>query len=327
MHTFRYTKVIDEISAHAITLAEEEAVFVAGGTGLIDLMKLNVQTPKHLVDITALPLTDIDVQDDGVRIGALVRNSDLAFNPTIQTRYPVLIEALLAGASPQLRNAATMGGNLMQRTRCSYFRDNAMPCNKREPGSGCSAINGYNRMHAILGGSSHCIATHPSDMCVALVALDAVIQTRSPHGERSIPVTDFYLVPGRDPEQETVLEQGELIVAIYLPATPFASRSHYVKVRDRSSYAFALASVAAALDIQNGRVQCARIALGGVATKPWRAYEAEDALLGKEPGQEAYQAAAAAAVQGATPQRYNEFKVELMRRTVIRTLLAVGGMP
>ncbi|HEY4383477.1 MAG TPA: xanthine dehydrogenase family protein subunit M [Ktedonobacteraceae bacterium] len=326
MHPFRYTKVLDETSACAAASAEEQVVFIAGGTSLIDLMKLDVQTPTHLIDINDLPLANIEIRDDGARIGALARNSDVAFHPVLQQRYPVLTEALLAGASPQLRNAATIGGNLMQRTRCSYFRDSTTPCNKREPGSGCSAINGYNRMHALLGTSRHCIATHPSDMCVALVALDAVIHTRGPKGERRIPITDFYLEPGDHPERETVLEQEELIVAIHVPETAFARRSHYIKVRDRSSHAFALASVGAALTIQNGRVQEARIALGGVATKPWRAYEAEQALSGKEPGQEAYEAAASAAIQGAVPQTDNGFKVELVRRTVVRTLMTVGGM-
>ncbi len=326
MHPFRYTQVADEAIARSEVLTEDQAVFVAGGTNLIDLMKLNVQTPTHLVDINALPLTGIEVRDDGIRIGALTRNSDVAFDTTIRQRYPVLAEALLAGASPQLRNMATVGGNLMQRTRCYYFRDTATPCNKREPGSGCSAINGYNRMHAILGGSEHCIATHPSDMCVALVALDATVQTRGPGGERSIPINDFYLTPDDHPERETVLERGELIVAIDLPTTTFATKSCYVKVRDRSSYAFALTSVAAAFDIQDGLIQNARVALGGVATKPWRAIEAEQALLGEQPGEQIYLEAAVAAVRDAKTRQYNDFKVELVQRTIMRTLRVVGGM-
>nr|WP_267313760.1 FAD binding domain-containing protein [Nostoc sphaeroides] len=244
----------------------------------------------------------------------------------IQERYPVLSEALLSGASPQLRNMATVGGNLLQRTRCYYFRDTSMPCNKRVPGSGCAAIEGYNRIHAILGGSDRCIATHPSDMAVAMVALDAVVQTRGPKGERSIPLVDFHLLPGETPERETVLEHGELIVAVDLPASTNAQRSHYLKVRDRASYAFAMTSVAAALDIQNGIIRSARIALGGVGTKPWRAFEAEKILLNKPANQATFQAAALAAIAGAKPQKYNGFKVELTKRTIVKALFTVGGM-
>lgn len=326
MHPFSYAKATDEKSAVAAVVPSSQAAFFAGGTSLVDLMKLGVEKPDQLVDINSLPLAKIEAQGDGVRIGAMVRNSDLARDRTISSRYPVLSQALLSGASPQLRNMATVGGNLMQRTRCYYFRDTATPCNKREPGSGCPAIDGYNRIHAILGGSKNCIATHPSDMCVALVALDAIVQTRSPKGERSIPIADFHLLPGDHPERETVLEHGELIVAVDLPASPFAARSHYLKVRDRASYAFALASVAAALDIQDGVIRAARIALGGVGTKPWRAYDAEKALVGKSPSEATYKAAADAALQGAEPHKYNGFKVELTKRTVIRALATVGGM-
>lgn len=275
MHPFSYSQAVDEKGAVVAVTPESQAVFLAGGTSLIDLIKLGVQQPNQLVDINSLPLAKIETRGDGVRIGALVSNSELAHNRMIRDRYPVLSQALLSGASPQLRNMATVGGNLMQRTRCYYFRDPATPCNKREPGSGCPAIDGYNRIHAILGGSKNCIATHPSDMCVALVALDAIVQIHGPKGERSIPITDFHLLPGDHPERETVLEQGELIVAVDLPASPFAARSHYLKVRDRASYAFALTSVAAAFDIQSGVIHSARIALGGVGTKPWRANEAE----------------------------------------------------
>lgn len=326
MHPFSYAKATDEKSAVAAVVPSSEAAFFAGGTSLVDLMKLGVEKPNQLVDINSLPLAKIEAQGDGVRIGAMVRNSDLARDRMIGSRYPVLSQALLSGASPQLRNMATVGGNLMQRTRCYYFRDTATPCNKREPGSGCAAIDGYNRIHAILGGSKNCIATHPSDMCVALVALDAIVQTRGPKGERSIPIADFHLLPGDHPERETVLEHGELIVAVDLPASPFAARSHYLKVRDRASYAFALASVAAALDIQDGAIRAARIALGGVGTKPWRAYDAEKALVGKSPSEATYKAAADAALQGAEPHKYNGFKVELTKRTVIRALATVGGM-
>jgi xanthine dehydrogenase YagS FAD-binding subunit len=325
MHPFSYTQAVDEKSAMAAVVPQGQAIYIAGGTDLIDLMKLDVQTPMHLVDINALPLGNIEVQGDGVRIGALARNSDVAFHALIRERYPLLSEALLSGATPQLRNVATIGGNLLQRTRCSYFRDTTTPCNKREPQSGCSALDGYNRSHAILGGSVYCIATHPSDMCVALVALDAVVQTHGPKGERTIPVADLYLLPYDHPERETVLEHGELVVAVDLPASPFAARSRYLKVRDRASYAFATVSVAAALDIQDGIIRAARIALGGVAPKPWRAYEAEKILVGQPPQEAVYRAAAVEATRGAQPQRYNAFKVELTQRTIVRALVAVGG--
>ncbi|MEH2458427.1 FAD binding domain-containing protein [Nostoc sp.] len=326
MQPFSYQKIGKVDNAVASVAPEVEAAYLAGGTSLIDLMKLNVQTPKQLVDINPLPLTQVEVQGNSVRIGAMARNSDVAYNPIIQERYPVLSEALLSGASPQLRNMATVGGNLLQRTRCYYFRDTAFPCNKRVPGSGCPAIEGYNRIHAIFGGSDRCIATHPSDMAVAMIALDAVVQTRSPNGERSIPLADFHLVPGDTPERETVLQHGELIVTVDLPASTFAKRSHYLKVRDRASYAFAMASVAAALDIQNGIIRSARIALGGVGTKPWRAYEAEKALLNKPANQATFLAAASVAIAGAKPQKYNGFKVELTKRTIVKALTTVGGM-
>ncbi|MEH2205672.1 MAG: xanthine dehydrogenase family protein subunit M [Nostoc sp.] len=326
MQPFSYKKAGQAENAVALVTPEVEAAYLAGGTSLIDLMKLNVQTPKQLVDINPLPLTKIEVQGNGVRIGAMTSNSDVAYNPIIQERYPVLSEALLSGASPQLRNMASVGGNLLQRTRCYYFRDTAFPCNKRVPGSGCPAVEGYNRIHAILGGSDRCIATHPSDMAVAMIALDAVVQTRGPRGERSIPLVDFHLLPGETPQRETVLEHGELIVAVDLPALNFARRSHYLKVRDRASYAFAMTSVAAALDIQNGIIRSARIALGGVGTKPWRAFEAEKALLNKLANQATFQAAALAAIAGAKPQKYNGFKVELAKRTIVKALTTVGGM-
>ncbi|MEH1855087.1 MAG: xanthine dehydrogenase family protein subunit M [Nostoc sp.] len=326
MQPFNYKKAGQVDNAVALVTPEVQAAYLAGGTSLIDLMKLNVQTPTQVVDINPLPLTKIEIQGNGVQIGATASNSDVAYNPIIQERYPMLSEALLSGASPQLRNMATVGGNLLQRTRCYYFRDTSMPCNKRVPGSGCAAIEGYNRIHAILGGSDRCIATHPSDMAVAMVALDAVVQTRGPKGERSIPLVDFHLVPGNTPERETVLEHGELIVAVDLPASTFGKRSHYLKVRDRASYAFAMASVAAALDIQNGIIRSARIALGGVGTKPWRVLEAEKVLLNKPANQATFQAAALAAIAGAKPQKYNGFKVELAKRTIVKALTTVGGM-
>ncbi|BAY22717.1 molybdopterin dehydrogenase FAD-binding protein [Calothrix sp. NIES-2100] len=326
MQPFSYKKAGQANDAVTSVVPDAQASYLAGGTSLIDLMKLNVQTPQQLVDINPLPLSKIEMQANGVRIGAMARNSDVAYNALIRERYPVLSEALLSGASPQLRNMASVGGNLLQRTRCYYFRDTAFPCNKRLPGSGCPAIEGYNRIHAILGGSDRCIATHPSDMAVAMVALDAVVQTQGPNGTRSIPLVDFHLLPGNTPERETVLQHGELIVAVDLPTSPFAKRSHYLKVRDRASYAFAMASVAAALDIQNGIIRGARLAMGGVGTKPWRAYEAEKLLVNQPANSATFQAAANAAVTGAKPQKYNEFKVELAKRTIIRALTTVGEM-
>ena len=325
MQPFKYTHVTDIPTAITTLHNEQQAVFVAGGTSLIDLMKLDVQTPVELIDINALPLTEVGIHDNGVRIGALARNSDVAANPIIKERYPVLSEALLTGASPQLRNMATMGGNLLQRTRCPYFRDTAFPCNKREPGSGCSAIDGYNRQHAILGTSPHCIATHPSDMCVALATLDATIYTSGPQGERTIPFEQFYFVPDDHPQRETVLEHGELITGIELPILPFAQSSIYIKVRDRAAYAFAIVSVAAALDIEDGSIRHARIALGGVATKPWRAYDAEYTLVGQAPTQENYEHAAKIAMQGAVMQKDNAFKVELTQRTIVHALERIAA--
>ena len=270
MNPFRYARAEQTAGAIRQVGDDPKAAFLAGGTGLIDLMRLNVEAPSTLVDVNALPLGKIEVGGDGVRIGAMVRNSDLAYHEHIRTHFPVLSEALLSGASPQLRNMATLGGNLLQRTRCWYFRDTSAPCNKRQPGSGCSALDGYNRTHAVIGASEKCIATHPSDMCVALVALDAVIKVQGPKAERSIDIHDFYRVPGDTPERETVLEHGELITAVEVPNRPFAARSCYVKARDRASYEFALASAAVALEVQDGVVRSARVALGGVATKPWR---------------------------------------------------------
>src|SRR5689334_2911980 len=279
MQPFSYVRADDAAAAIKQASGEARARFLAGGTNLVDFMKLNVETPTRLVDINPLPLTKIEVTDAGVRIGAMVRNSDLAYHEAIRKRYPVLSEALLSGATAQIRNAASVGGNLMQRTRCTYSRDTAWPCNKRQPGSGCSAIDGYNRIHAVLGTSDKCIATHPSDMCVAMVALDAVVHIQGPQGERKVPITEFHVSYGEDPAKETVLRQGELITAVELPSTPFFARSHYLKVRDRTSFEFALASVAAALEVKDGKITAARLALGGVATKPWRAAGAEKALV------------------------------------------------
>jgi xanthine dehydrogenase YagS FAD-binding subunit len=278
------------------------------------------------VDVNPLPLAQIEVTDAGVRIGAMVRNTELAYHEEIRKRYPVLSEALLSGATPQVRNMATVGGNLLQRTRCTYFRDTAWTCNKRQPGSGCSALDGYNRSHAVLGTSEKCIATHPSDMCVALTALDAVIHTQGPRGARNIPITEFYVAYGEDPARENVLEHGELITAVELPNRDWFRRSHYLKVRDRASFEFALASVAAALEVKDGKITAARLALGGVATKPWRAAAAEKALVGAKPEEAAYTAAALAALEGAKPQKFNAFKIELARRAVVRALSVVGEM-
>ena len=284
-------------------------------------MKLNVEKPTTLVDINHLPLSRIEnLPDGGFRIGAMVRNSDLAHHEGVRSRFPVLSEALLSGASPQLRNMATVGGNLMQRTRCYYFRDVGYACNKRQPGSGCPAIQGYNRIHAVLGGSDKCIATHPSDMAVALVALDAMVHLRGADGERQIPVGEFHVVPGDTPQVETVVQPGELITHVTVSYSPVAKHSCYVKLRDRSSYEFALASAAAALELQGNTIRSARLVLGGVATKPWRSQEAEAVLTGGVTGETLFRAAAEAATRKAQPQRYNAFKIELAKRAVVRAL-------
>jgi xanthine dehydrogenase YagS FAD-binding subunit len=325
MIPFRYVAAIDEQSARA-SAASADARYLAGGTTLVDLMKLEVERPAVVVDINRLALGDIrELPDGSVRVGGLVRNSDMAHHALIQSRYPVLSQAILAGASGQIRNMATTGGNLLQRTRCYYFRDTSAACNKRTPGSGCGAIEGCNRIHAVLGTSEHCIATHPSDMCVALAALDAVVRLSGPHGERTIPLTEFHLLPGDHPERESVIEPGELITAVDLPPLSFAARSVYVKVRDRASYAFALASAAVALDLHDDVVRDARIALGGVATKPWRAREAERLLAGRRADRSSFRAAAEAAVAGAVPRAHNRFKIELAARTVVRALTRAGA--
>ncbi|HZF08532.1 MAG TPA: xanthine dehydrogenase family protein subunit M [Thermoanaerobaculia bacterium] len=332
MNPFSYTHASRPEEAIAAVAKNPHAKFLAGGTTLVDLLRLDVETPKALVDINALPLTRIEpLPDGGVRIGAMVKNSDLANDPTIRRRYPALSEALLSGASPQLRNMATVGGNLLQRTRCYYFRDTSYTaCNQRTPGSGCAALEGYNRIHAVLGTSEKCIATHPGDMPVALVALDAAVRTRRANGaERTIPLTDFHVGYGNDPAKESVLEHGELITAVELPATPWFARSHYLKVRDRASYEFALASAAVALDMSGGRggtIRAARVALGGVGTKPWRSPEAEQALLGKKADESTFRAAAQAALQSARPQKHNAFKIELAKRTLTRTLATTAAM-
>ncbi len=321
MHLFSY---IEGASAEAAVKAvgdDPRAAFFAGGTTLIDLMKLDVMTPEALVDINRLPFSSIDADAAGITIGANVRNSDLAFHRAIRERFPVLSEALLAGASAQLRNMATTGGNIMQRTRCTYFRDIHSNCNKRNPGSGCDALTGIHRGHAILGTSSQCIATNPSDMCVALVMLDAQVRTRKRDGSvRNIAFEEFHLLPGETPDRETSLEHGELITHVYLPDLPMAKRSHYLKVRDRASYEFALASAAVSLELNGETITQARVGLGGIATKPWRSQEAEAALRGSKANRETFRAAADAALANAQPRKHNAFKVELAKRTLILAL-------
>lgn len=298
------------------------AAFIAGGTNLIDYMKMGSLTPDHLIDINALPLTGITEHNGGLRIGALVSNTDLTNNALIRTKYPVLSQATLAGASQQLRNMASVGGNLLQRTRCYYFYDPSYgECNKRVPGSGCAALKGFNRIHAILGQSSSCIAVNPSDMCVALAALDAIVQVRGPNGGRSVPFQDFHRLPGKTPQIDTNLQPGELITAVDLPAMPYARHSYYVKARDRHSYAFALVSVAAIIDTAaDGTVRNAQLALGGVAMKPWRARKAEAELIGKKPDAEVLDAAAKAELLAARGYANNTFKIELARRCIKRAV-------
>lgn len=321
MNPFAYERAADAASAVARVAGHPNAAFLGAGTNLVDHMKLGIAKPDLLVDVSRLPFDRVeDLPDGGIRIGAAVRNSDLAADPVIRTRYPVLSQALLAGASGQLRNLATTGGNLLQRTRCVYFQDVTTPCNKREPGTGCSAIGGWTRDHAILGASEHCVAVHPSDMAVAMAALDAIVVVLGAESERRIPLVDFYRLPGDAPHRDTVLEHGALITAVELPALPFATRSAYRKVRDRASYAFALVSVAAALDIEDGRVREARIALGGVAHKPWRGTRAESVLRGAPATAESFRRAAEAELGDARPLRDNAFKVAMARNTLAAVL-------
>jgi len=322
MNPFRYERARDPYSAVTLLAGAPNGVFLAGGTNLVDHLRLGMREPDLLVDITHLPYDRIEpLPDGGIRIGAMVRNADLAADRTIRTRYPLLAQALLSGASGQLRNLATTGGNLLQRTRCVYFQDISKPCNKRVPGSGCSAREGYHRELAILGASQACIATHPSDMAVALAALDASVRVLGPQGERTIPLVEFYRLPGDEPQRDTVLEHGELITAVDLPALSFATHSRYRKVRDRASYAFALVSVAAALDVAGGVVRDVRIALGGVAPVPWRAVRAEAVLRGAPANEEVFGRAAEAELTDAQPLPGNAFKVPLARNVLVRTLL------
>jgi len=327
MHTFEFIRPADSAAAIAAAAQSKTAQqgadvrFMGGGTTLIDLMKLNVETPARILDINRLPLDKIeDTPDHGLKIGATVRNSDLAYHPRVQRDYSVLSQAILQGASAQIRNMATVGGNLLQRTRCVYFRDTAMPCNKREPGTGCPAITGHNRTLAILGTSEHCIATNPSDMCIALAALDATVQIQGTKGTRTIAFGDFHLLPGSTPHRETVLEPGDLITHITLPPPTSGSKHLYLKLRDRASYEFALASAAVVLTISSGKISRARIALGGVGTKPWRSTEAEAALIGKTANDTTFRQAAEAALRSAKPQSENGFKIELAKRCLTHAL-------
>ncbi|GAA0918002.1 xanthine dehydrogenase family protein subunit M [Nonomuraea longicatena] len=330
MRPFAYVRAADVAGAVQAVADEPGARFLGGGTNLVDLMRAGIEEPATLIDITRLPLTEVEeLPDGGLRVGALVRNSGLAAHPLIRSRYPMVSQALLSGASPQLRNMATVGGNLLQRTRCLYFYDTAAACSKRDPGTGCDATGGFNRNHAVFGAEAGgCVATHPSDLCVALAACDAVVEVESVRGTRRVPLGELHLLPGATPHVETALAPDELITAVELPAAPMLARSRYRKVRDRSSYAFALVSVAAALDVRDGRVADVRLALGGVAAKPWRAVRAESALKGEEATAEAFQRAAEAELAEATPLPHNSFKIDLARRTVVATLgrlLADGG--
>jgi xanthine dehydrogenase YagS FAD-binding subunit len=327
MHTFDFIRPANQAAAIA-TAAESKTAqqgadvrFLGGGTTLIDLMKLNVETPARVLDINRLPLDKIEATPDGgLKIGAIVRNSDLANDAKVQKDYSILSQALLQGASAQIRNMATVGGNLLQRTRCVYFRDTAMPCNKREPGSGCPAITGHNRTLAILGVSEHCIATNPSDMCVALAALDAAVHIQGTKGARAVAFGDFHLLPGNTPHRETVLEPGDLITHVTLPPPIAGSKQVYLKLRDRASYEFALASAAVVLSMASGNITRARIALGGIGTKPWRSSEAERALTGKTANDATFRQAAEAALRIAKPQSENKFKIELAKRCLMHAL-------
>jgi xanthine dehydrogenase YagS FAD-binding subunit len=326
MNPFSYSKPSD--IAQAVSLTGPTSRFIAGGTNLLDLMKENVARPEHLIDITGLPMKDVRATDSGgVMIGALVSNADLAWHPLIERDYPLLSQAILAGASPQLRNMASTGGNVLQRTRCYYFYDTNTPCNKREPGTGCPAKDGLNRIHAILGASDACVATHPSDMCVALAALEARVHVQGRAGTRVIEFADFHRLPGDAPERDNQLADDELITAVELPAPRFQQHSHYLKIRDRASYAFALVSVAAAVELDGDVIRDVRIALGGVAHKPWRDTAVEQSLKGQPVSRENFVAAADAMLRNAQPLAHNAFKIKLARRAIVRALsdATLGG--
>jgi xanthine dehydrogenase YagS FAD-binding subunit len=329
MNNFQYSRATDVADAVRQIASDPKAKFIAGGTNLLDLMKYEVMKPTRLIDISRLPLKTVEeTPQGGLRIGALVPNSDLAYHPLIERRYPIISSAIRAGASQQLRNMASTGGNLVQRTRCFYFYDATMPCNKREPGSGCGAIGGLNRINGILGTSDSCIATHPSDLCVALAALEATVHVTGPSGARAIAFADFHRLPGDTPHIETDLQPNEIITAVELPARGFAANYSYLKIRDRLSYAFALVSVAAALELEAGKIKDARLALGGVAHKPWRNTEAEAALRGQAPDEASFKRAADIVLRDAKGYEHNAFKIELARRAVIRTMTqAANGTP
>jgi xanthine dehydrogenase YagS FAD-binding subunit len=321
MRPFNYSRATDAATAVQAVAGNKEAKFLAGGTNILDLMKEGVENPSALVDVLRLSLSQIRELKGGVSIGALARNTDTANHPIIRQNYPLLSQAILAGASGQIRNMATNGGNLMQRTRCQYFYDTAMPCNKREPGTGCGAREGINRIHAVLGYSEQCVATYPGDMANALYALDAVVRVRGTNGqERAIPINDFHRLPGDTPEKDNNLAHGELITAIELPKSPFAAKSYYLKVRDRASYAFALVSVAAALEMSGDKIKSARVVLGSIAHKPWRSSEAEAVLTGGKADEKTFRQAAEAALKDAKPLKHNAYKVELAKRAVVRAL-------
>jgi xanthine dehydrogenase YagS FAD-binding subunit len=325
MKQFTYVKPTTQTTA-VTAIGKPGTKIIAGGTNLVDLMKKGVTAPDRLVDINALPLKEISTTKDGLHIGALALNSVVSENATVIKLQPLLSMALKAGASPQLRNMATVGGNMMQRTRCVYFYDTTMPCNKRAPGTGCGAMEGYNRMHAIFGTSDKCIAVHPSDMCVALAALDATVVVTGKKGTRRIPFTQFHRLPGDNPELDNQLAADEMILSVEIPENNFAKNSYYLKVRDRQSYAFALVSVAAALDIQNGVIQSARLAMGGVAHKPWRLFDAEKALAGKPATEDSFKTAALIAMQGAKGHEYNAFKLKLAPATIVEALKYASGL-
>ncbi|HEY6236802.1 MAG TPA: xanthine dehydrogenase family protein subunit M [Candidatus Elarobacter sp.] len=325
MRAFEYVVADSPASARTLVREVDGARFYAGGTTLIDLMKSDVEQPLRVVDISRLPLTSVERRGDVVRIGALARNSNVAYDPLVAENFPAVSEALLSGASGQIRNAATVGGNLLQRTRCTYFRETRWRCNKREPGSGCDALDGFNRGHAVLGTSDDCIATYPGDFAVALAALSARVVVEGDSGERTIAFDDFYVLPGDRPDRETAVAPGELITAVELDAVPLHARSHYLKVRDRASYEFALVSVACAVEVSGDRIAQARVALGGVGTVPWRSREAESALAGAAPDDGAFRRAAESALAGARPRAHNGFKVELAKRAIVRALRTVCG--
>ncbi|HUI98546.1 MAG TPA: xanthine dehydrogenase family protein subunit M [Xanthobacteraceae bacterium] len=329
MINFQYMRATDVADAVRQMAGDRNAKFIAGGTNLIDLMKMDVEQPTRVIDITRLPLRQVEqTAGGGLRIGALVRNTDLAYHPLVEARYPLLASAIMAGASQQLRNMASTGGNLLQRTRCAYFYDTATPCNKRTPGSGCSAIDGLNRMHAILGASAACIATHPSDMCVAMALLEATVHVTGPAGDRTIPFADFHRLPGDTPQRDTNLAAGEIITAVELPPQGFATHYTYLKIRDRLSYAFALVSIAAALALDGDTITQGRLALGGVAHKPWRDPEAEAALRGHPATPATFARAADVLLRNARGYKHNSFKIELARRCIVRGLTqAAHGTP